>query len=116
VLTLLAKSRDGRLVRSSIPVVVANGLVQAPALTASSLVDGQTVSGVQHWLVEASGTVARVEFLVDGAVRSTTAAPPYAWDWDTAQDAPGTHALVVRAVGSDGTVAEQKLSVTVAPR
>jgi N-acetyl-anhydromuramyl-L-alanine amidase AmpD len=112
-LTLFAKARDGRVVRSSIPVVVANGVVEAAQIAASSLVDGQTVSGTQHWLVETGGSVARVEFVVDGAVRATAAATPYAWDWDTTQDAPGTHALVVRAVGVDGTAAEESLSVTV---
>src|SRR5207249_3393794 len=104
----------GRVVRSSIPVVVANGVVAAAQIAASSLVDGQTVSGTQHWLVGTGGSVARVEFVVDGAVRATAAAAPYAWDWDTTQDAPGTHALVVRAIGVDGSVAEKPLSVTVA--
>jgi N-acetyl-anhydromuramyl-L-alanine amidase AmpD len=113
LLTLVAKSRDGRLVRSPIPVVVANGLVQPPTIVASSLAEGQAVSGTQHWLVETGGTVARVEFVVDGVVRSSVNAAPYAWDWDTAQESPGAHALAVRAVGVDGTTAEQKLSVTV---
>jgi hypothetical protein len=112
-LTLVAKARDGRIVRSSIPVVVANGVIAAAQIAASSLVDGQTVSGTQHWLVQTGGSVARVEFVVDGAVRSTATAAPYAWDWDTTQDAPGTHALVVRAIGVDGSVAEMPLSVTV---
>jgi N-acetyl-anhydromuramyl-L-alanine amidase AmpD len=116
VLTLVAKARDGRLVRSTIPLVVANGAVEAPAIASDSLVDGQTVAGMQHWLVDASGSVRRVEFVVDGVVRSTASAAPYAWDWDTAQDAAGAHALVVRAVGADGTVAEQPITVTVAPR
>jgi N-acetyl-anhydromuramyl-L-alanine amidase AmpD len=113
-LTLVAKARDGRVVRSSIPVVVANGVVAAAQIAASSIVDGQTVSGTQHWLVQTGGSVARVEFVVDGAVRSTATAAPYAWDWDTTQDTPGTHALVVRAIGVDGGVAEKPLSVTVA--
>jgi leucyl aminopeptidase len=57
--------------------------------------------------------VSRVEFVVDGAVRATVTAAPYAWDWDTAAESPGAHTLTVRAVGADGTVAEQSLSVTV---
>jgi hypothetical protein len=80
----------------------------------SSLADGQTVSGVQHWLVEASGAVARVDFVVDGTVRGTAAKAPYAWDWDTAPEAPGAHQLVVRITGGDGAVSEQALTVTVA--
>jgi hypothetical protein len=57
--------------------------------------------------------VSRVEFVVDGKTRSTASAASYAWDWDTAQETPGAHALTVRVVGVDGTVAEQSLSVTV---
>jgi hypothetical protein len=113
-LTLAGRARDGRVVRSTVVVNVANGGAQPPALTADSLGDGQTVSGPQHWLVETSGTVARVEFLVDGIVRATATAAPYAFDWDTTQESPGTHALVVRAIGPDGTLAKDALTVTVA--
>jgi N-acetyl-anhydromuramyl-L-alanine amidase AmpD len=113
-LTLVAKARDGRTVRSSIPLVVANGALQAPQIAATSLVDAQTVTGTQHWLVETGGTITRVEFLVDGTLRATASAAPYAWDWDTTQDAPGTHALVVRAIGVEGATVEKSLSVTVA--
>ena len=113
-LTLAGRARDGRIVRSRLQVVVANGALQAATIVASSLADGQTVSGAQHWLVETSGAVARVEFLVDGAVRSTAAVAPYAWDWDGSAEAPGAHRLAARAVGADGAVAEQRFTVTVA--
>jgi N-acetyl-anhydromuramyl-L-alanine amidase AmpD len=112
-LALVARARDGRIVRSTIPLRVANAGVLPPSIASSSLADGQTVSGMQHWLVDAGGSVSRVEFVVDGTVRSSAAAAPYAWDWDTAKDTPGTHALTMRAIGVDGTVAEQSLSVTV---
>jgi hypothetical protein len=111
--TLAGRARDGRIVRARVHVRVANGLLPAKVV-ADSLVDGQTVSGIQHWLVEASGSIARVDFVVDGVVRGTAAAAPYAYDWDTSGEAPGRHALVVRAVGQDGVVAEQSLTVTVA--
>jgi hypothetical protein len=114
-LTLAGRARDGRIVRSRLQVVVANGALAAAKIVASSLADGQTVSGAQHWLVETSGAVARVEFLVDGAVRSTAAAAPYARDWDASAEAPGAHQLTARAVGADGTVVEQRFTVTVAP-
>jgi len=114
-LTLAGRARDGRIVRSRLQVVVANGALLAAKIVASSLADGQTVSGAQHWLVETSGAVARVEFLVDDALRSTAATAPYAWDWDPSAEAPGAHQLTARAVGSDGGVAEQRFTVTVAP-
>jgi hypothetical protein len=112
-LALVARARDGRIVRATIPVRVANAGVLPPSIASSSLTDGQTVSGVQHWLVDTGGSITRVEFAVDGKLRSSATAAPYAWDWDTAQESPGTHALTLRAVGIDGTVAEQSLSVMV---
>ncbi len=112
-LALVARARDGRIVRAPIQVTVANAGVAPPSIAADSLVDGQTVAGVQHWLVQANGTIAHVDFVVDGTVRSSSKSAPYAYDWDTVQESPGTHALSVRAVGADGTIAEQNLSVTV---
>jgi hypothetical protein len=113
VVTLAGRARDGRIVRTRVHVNVLNGLTP-PTVLADSLVDGQIVSGVQHWLVETGGSVARVEFVVDGTLRSTVAAAPYAYDWDTGSEAVGSHQLIVRAVGLDGIVSEQTVTVTVA--
>jgi N-acetyl-anhydromuramyl-L-alanine amidase AmpD len=115
VITLAGRARDGRIVRSRIQVKVANGVVQPAAIVADSLAEGQTVSGMQHWLVQTSGSIVRVEFVVDGAVRGTSTAAPYAYDWDTGAETPGQHALVVRAVGRNGATAQQSLTVTVVP-
>jgi N-acetyl-anhydromuramyl-L-alanine amidase AmpD len=112
VLTLVGRARDGRVVRSSVTVVVLNA-VEPPAITSDSLADGQTVSGVQHWLVQVTGSVTHVDFLVDGQLRGSATAAPYAWDWDTTAATPGTHTLAVRAVGPGGTVTSPTLTVTV---
>jgi hypothetical protein len=114
LVTLAGRARDGRVVRSRVTVVVANGVVQPASIVSSSLADGQTVSGLQHWIVETGGTVARVEFSVDGSVRSSATAAPYAYDWDTAAEAPGPHTVTARAVGPDGTSVQRSLTVTVA--
>ena len=112
-IALVGRAPDGRLVRSAVTVVVDNADV-APKIVSSSLADGQTVADVQHWLVQTSGKIDHVEFSVDGAVRSSPSVAPYALDWDTAQETPGQHQLTIRAVGADGTVAQQSLTVTVA--
>lgn len=112
VIALTGRAPDGRVVRSTVTVVVNNAAV-APKIVASSIANGQTVADVQHWLVQTSGKIDHVEFVVDGVVRGTAAAAPYAWDWDTAQETPGPHQLAVRAVGADGTVVQQQLGVTV---
>ena len=112
-IALVGRARDGRIVRSSVVVVVSNATVAAQ-LVADSLADGQTVAGVQHWLVQTGGRIDHVEFSVDGVARASVTTAPYAYDWDTTQETPGPHTLLVRALGVDGTVAEQQLTVTVA--
>lgn len=113
VIALVGRAPDGRLVRSAVSVVVDNADVE-PKIVASSLADGQTVAGVQHWLVQTSGTIDHVELSVDGTVRASVSAAPYAWDWDTTKETVGQHVLLIRAIGADGTIAEQQLTVTVA--
>ena len=113
LLTLAGRARDGRVVRSRIPVNVVNGSVLPAAIAGDSLVDGQTVSGTQHWLVQTSGTVAAVELSVDGVTRATLTKAPYAWDWQASAETPGPHRLSVRVTGADGAFVEQALTVTV---
>jgi len=113
-LTLAGRARDGRIVRSRVQVRVANKAALPAKIVSDSLVDGQTVSGTQHWLVATSGSVARVEFSVDGLPQATVASAPYAYDWNTTDSAPGPHQLSVRAIGIEGDVATQTFTVTVA--
>jgi hypothetical protein len=113
VLAIRAWSRDGRRAEESLPVIVLNAA--PPEVLAQSLTDGQTVSGSVTWEATVRGSVARVEFLVDGAVRATATAAPFAYAWDTAAEAPGPHELLLRAVGVDGTTVERSLAVTVNP-
>jgi N-acetyl-anhydromuramyl-L-alanine amidase AmpD len=113
-IALTGRAPDGRLVRSAVTVVVNNAAV-LPKIVGSSIANGVTVSDVEHWLVQVSGKVDEVEFSVDGVVRGTATAAPYAWDWDTTAETPGPHQLLIRAVGPNGTAAaQQSLTVTVA--
>jgi N-acetyl-anhydromuramyl-L-alanine amidase AmpD len=113
LLTLAGRARDGRVVRSRIPVNVVNGSVLPAAIAGDSLVDGQVVSGTQHWLVDTTGTVAAVELSVDGVTRATLTRAPYAWDWQASAETPGEHKLNVRVTGANGAFVEQSLTVTV---
>jgi N-acetyl-anhydromuramyl-L-alanine amidase AmpD len=115
MLTLAGRARDGRVIRSRVHVVVVNGTAQPAKIVGDSLVDGQTVSGQQHWLVATSGSVTRVEFSVDGLPQVSVTRAPFAYDWDAGSAAPGTHVLTVRAFGVEGDVATQTFNVTVAP-
>ena len=120
-----ARAADHRLAKRRLTVVVANRPakpkpapkpvptpVPAPTVLGQSIADGQTVSGVVEWQVQASNA-ARVELLVDGVVRTTLSGTPYAWTWDAAAETAGEHVLTVHAVGRDGRVAEVSVKVMV---
>jgi N-acetyl-anhydromuramyl-L-alanine amidase AmpD len=67
---------------------------------------GQTVTGVVAWTAEARGEeVARVDFLVDGAVQASVDGAPYSYAWDTSLETNGRHVLTARAIGVDGASA-----------
>jgi hypothetical protein len=85
----------------------------APVVT-SSLQEGQTVGGKLTWTAAAPGLqLDHVEFVVDGWLRHTENASPYAFDWDTTREANGPHTLDLWAVAKDGRVATQTIHVTV---
>jgi N-acetyl-anhydromuramyl-L-alanine amidase AmpD len=113
-LALAGIARDHRVIRSRVQIVVVNRTAQPAKIVSDSLVDGQTVSGPQHWLVATSGSVTGVVFSVDGLPQLTLAKAPYAYDWDASSYAPGTHQLTAEATGLAGDVTSQTLTVTVA--
>ena len=114
-LTLAGVARDHRVVRSRVQVDVVNKTTQPAKIVSGSLVDGQTVSGPQHWLVTTAGSVTSVVFSVDGLPQLMLATAPYAYDWDASSYTPGAHQLMVQATGLAGDVATQTFTVTVAP-
>jgi hypothetical protein len=101
VLTAHAVAADGRTADTTVVVKVAN---PRPKILGLGLADGDPVVGVVHVAPVLSGTVRRVDFLVDGVLRATQLQPPFAYDWDTSTEAPGTHALTVRVAGARVTV------------
>jgi hypothetical protein len=58
--------------------------------------------------------VSRVEFLVDGAVKTRDTSAPYAWTWDAAGLADGSvHTVTVRAYDAAGHAAEAQTKVVI---
>ena len=129
-LELVAESVDGRVARVRVPVVVDNVRPKvrpkakpkpkppAPppfAIAATSLAEGQTVSGFLVLRADVTGRAARVEFWIDGVLRGTDRGRPFTVGWDAAAEAPGRHRVLVKAFAPDGRVAERTLSVVVAP-
>ncbi|HUZ78255.1 MAG TPA: FHA domain-containing protein [Chloroflexota bacterium] len=87
-----------------------------PAFTVTGLSDLATVSGsVPVGVTITSGRARQVELLVDGALRSTSATPPYRLTWDTTKEAAGLHQVVVRVVSVAGGNVDQNLVARVAP-
>lgn len=78
---------------------------------------GQTVSGSVPWSAAPAGETAdHVDFLVDGHLRDTEHAAPFAFGgslWDTPRETNGRHVLTIRAVTADGRTASSSIVVYV---
>ena len=89
---------------------------QAPAVAVTAPASGSTVSDTTT--VSASATdnvaVARVDFLVDGAVASSDTTSPHSFAWDTRTVSNGPHSLSAKAYDPAGNVgASAAIAVTV---
>jgi len=88
------------------------GDVTPPVTSITAPLNGATVSGTTS--VTASATdnvgVTKVEFYLDGALKSTDTTSPYSWSWDTTTATNGSHSLTSKAydaalnVGTSTTV------------
>jgi hypothetical protein len=84
----------------------------APTVSVTAPTAGSTVSGTVSINASASDNVgvAKVEFYVDGALRSTDTTSPYSWSWNTTTFANSAHTIVAKAydaannMGSSGNV------------
>jgi hypothetical protein len=89
---------------------------QAPATSITAPAAGATVSGVVNVTASASDNVGvtKVEFWLDGVLKSTDTASPYAWSWDSATSTNGAHSLVSKAYDAATNVGTSAaVSVTV---
>ena len=93
----------------------------APKVEFASPTGGQSLAGQVKWEATASGTVSRVEFFLDNASAPvwTEREAPYVFNGDaglldTTKLADGAHVLGLKAVASDGTTGEAKVTVNVA--
>ncbi|HEV7920461.1 MAG TPA: Ig-like domain-containing protein [Thermoanaerobaculia bacterium] len=83
-----------------------------PTTSITAPANGATVSATVAVNANASDNVGvtKVEFYLDGALKSTDTTSPYSWSWDTTTATNGAHALTTRAydaalnVGSSATV------------
>jgi beta-lactamase superfamily II metal-dependent hydrolase len=88
------------------------GDITPPVTSITAPLNGATVSGTTS--VSASATdnvgVTKVEFYLDGALKSTDTTSPYSWSWNTTTATNGSHSLTSKAydaalnVGTSTTV------------
>src|SRR5205085_911470 len=92
------------------------GDTTAPTVSITAPAGGATVSGTVSVTASASDNVgvSKVEFYLDGALRTTATTSPYSWSWDTTQFANSSHTLVAKAYDAAGNVGtSSNVTVTV---
>ena len=114
-------SYDNGLITANAVAWVANGTVVggdtiAPTTSVTAPAGGSTVSGTVSVTASASDNVGvtKVEFYLDGVLKSTDTTSPYAWSWDTTGSTNATHSLTSKAYDAANNVgASAAVSVTV---
>lgn len=104
-LTAIAVDNDGLTTTSAMVSVDVIGDNQPPTVALTAPVAGATAWSDEPLALSATaadpdGTIARVEWLSDGAVIATRTAAPWQSMWST--PTPGTHAILVRAIDDRG--------------
>jgi len=105
-------SYDNGLIYANAVAWLANGSgggggdTTPPTTSITAPANGATVSGTVSVTASASDNVGvtKVEFYLDGALKSTTTTSPYSWSWDTTGSANGSHSLVTKAYDAAGNV------------
>ncbi|HEY6139915.1 MAG TPA: Ig-like domain-containing protein [Thermoanaerobaculia bacterium] len=103
-------SYDNGLIYANAVAWLANGSgggggdTTAPTTSITAPANGATVSGTVSVTASASDNVGvtKVEFWLDGALRTTDTASPYSWSWDTTAFANSAHSLVTKAYDAAG--------------
>lgn len=87
-----------------------------PSVSLTAPASGATVSGTVTVAANATDDVAvtKVEFYLDGQLKSTDATAPYQWAWNTTTASNGSHRLQAKAYDAAGNVgASATVAVTV---
>ena len=105
-------SYDNGLIYANAVAWLANGSgggggdTTAPTTSITAPANGATMSGTVSVTASASDNVGvtKVEFWLDGALRTTDTSSPYSWSWDTTAFANSAHSLVTKAYDAAGNV------------
>ncbi len=118
--TIIARAYDaaGNNASSSVNVTVSNGGpadTTNPAVSLTAPANGASIFGTVNVTASASDnvSVARVEFSVDGTLRNSDTASPYAFSLDTTGLSEGSHSISARAYDAAGNSANASITVSV---
>jgi hypothetical protein len=116
--TLSAKAYDatGNVGQSGNDTVTVFNDTTPPTVSLTAPAPGSTVSGTATVTAAATDNVgvSRVEFYLDGVLKSTSTAAPYSFSWDTTATADGSHTLSAKAYDAAGNVGQSgDVTVTV---
>ncbi len=117
VVTARAIDLAGNVTDSAVTLTVANGVdTTLPTVSVTAPVAAATVRGSVTFSANASDNVAvaRVEFLVDGALLAADTSSPYSVTWNTTTVSQGAHTLMARAIDTaNNAKTSTAVSVTV---
>ena len=113
--TLSAKAFDSAANTATSSPVNVNVDNTDPTVSMTAPTNGQLVAGSTTLTATAAdnNAVIKVEFLVDGILRSTDSSSPYSWDWVTTSVSDGSHTLSAKAYDAAGNTKTDSLEVTV---
>ena len=76
--------------------------------------NNDTVSGTVNITCDAEAEIVKVEFYIDGSLKSTDTASPFSWSWDTTAYSDASHTILVKGYNSgNGLVDDDTITVTV---
>ena len=89
---------------------------ELPTITITSPVQNQTLSGIQpiQTTVNDDIQVAKVEFYIDGILKSTITTSPYTYSWNTESVSNGAHTIKAVVYDNNNQTDFEKISVKVA--
>ncbi len=88
----------------------------APVVSITSPVSGTTVQGTVSITATASdqeGSVTKVEFYINGTLKSTDSTAPYSYSWDAGSVYNGIYSITAKAYDEAGNTADSAVSVNV---
>lgn len=107
-------SAIGQLYFDDFSITSAAGDSTPPTVNITNPSNGATISGVEVVQATASDNigVTKVEFYLDGTLRSTDTSSPFVWNFDTNTTSTGAHVIEARAYDAANNIGTTSINVT----